>query len=353
MRRVLLYGVGLLCLMGWSGCRTGSAGPVCSAGVRACSYTRMPAYDQTNPNFASYISPATFLKETSPVSNVLPGTCNNPYDQSWLPYGPISGDPEVVCSGWWFTAICCPTAQAMALTAAIESRSPGTTFSGWSRTFFNGERLAPPATGVTNQAGPIFPFVPDPRQHMHERDLQRVIDVALPQGTMPNAGGGENYISSAAVTADFTPAGIGFDGDANTVSNTTFSGDISAGKVVVIAIHSFTAHVSTSGSTSSITFTFNGGGHCLAVKGYNTSPGPVVSLQIIDPVYGVKDWISIINLTTGTFPVGGQTITVTLPSGETSVGVWPDAVNPVSPLSAITDGEQVTFIDEYHTLKVP
>jgi hypothetical protein len=341
-----------LSILSWSAC-THHTGPTCTAGGLACSYTRMPAYDQTNPNFAAYLSPLRFDAETNPVSNVL-GTCNNPYDASWLPYGPINGDPDVTCPGWWYTAICCPTAEAMALTAAIESRSPSTRFSGWTSTFFQGEPLAIPASGLTNQTGPIFPFatVP-PRPHMRLPDLQRVMDVALPQGTMPNGGGPENYISSAAVTGDFTPPGVGFDGGANTVSNTTFSNDIKAGEVVVIARHPYTAHVTSSGGVTSITFTFNGGGHCLAVKGYNTSSSGTISLQIIDPVGGVKEWISIINLTTGTFTVGGQTINVTLPNGWSSVGVWPDSSNPVTPLTAITDGELVTFVDEYHTLKVP
>jgi len=328
----------------------------------------MPAYDQTNPNFAAYLSPSTFVTETNPVpnfgSNALFSSCkpvNNPFDQSWLPWGPFSGDANSLgnsCAKPASSYLCCPTAEAMALMAAIASK----TYSGWTSMFDAGQTPAP-ASGLTNQAGPIFPFVPDTRTNMQVIDVQRVIDMALAQGTKPNAGGREDYISSPSVTGTFTPAAVGTDNDGNTVSNATFIDDIQAGTIIVIAKHTYTAHI----NNSNVTFTFNGGGHCLAVKGFTvltTRPigGPqqvTQALQIINPWFGVQDSISIVQLPSGPVTSGGNTRTVTLPNSYltglplTSVGIWPDPANPVNSAFDILPEQPITFIDEFHTLNVP
>jgi hypothetical protein len=328
----------------------------------------MPAYDQTNPNFAAYFAPSRFTGEyvpptppsttpTLPIANVLCGSppCVNPYDQSWLPFGPIPGDTRSL--GYWFSATCCPTAEAMALVGAINSKSAGTTYQGWTRDFHNGVAPAASTTGLVDQVGPIFPFIPDPRQHMQPIDLQRVMSTALKQGTLPNAGGGADYIVSRG--ADFTPAGSGTNGGADTVSNGTFISLMSGGSVVVFGIHDYTAHVSTQPRApfdASMTFTFNGGGHCMVFKGYSTSLIAFLPrLEVIDPVYGVTEWISITTIATGNLqqPMPVRKLNVTLPNGWKSVGIWPDSAHPVASAWDIQDGQTVTFIDEYHTLNVP
>jgi hypothetical protein len=360
MRRAVL----LLCGIGGIAMAAYAGAPICSKIVGSCWF-QMPSYDQTNPNFAAYLTPSTFVNETNNGNTLVPnafsgaaGNCPNPFDMSWLPYGPIPGDPYAVSGSGWFTAICCPTAESMALMGAIASKSTTTKINAgsWTARFKAAHAPAAPV-GLANQSGPIFPFVPDPRQHMHVADIQRVIDMALVQGTMPNAGGAEDYITT--IGGDFTPPGTGSNGLTDNISNATFIAEIKAGTVVVIAIHYYTAHVTGSGPYN-ITFSSDPGGHCLAVEGFSSIRvlGPPrnfvsVALNIIDPVYGVTDRIDIVNLANGTYTRAGASRTLTLPNGWTSVGVWPDSANPVNSVWDIADQEQITFIDEYHTLNVP
>jgi len=347
----------------------------------------MPDYDQTNPNFAAYLTPKVFSGEgTSAIADSFgsgSSTVLNPFCESWLPYGPIPGDANALSWGAWYTAICGPTAESMALTAAIANKSTSTTYSGWVKTFYDYASPTTPNSGLTNQEGPIFPFVTDPRQNMKRPDIQKVIDMAIAQGTNPAGGGGEDYIVSLA--SDFSPTGVGANGNTNDVSNATFEKDIEDGTVVVIAIHYYTAHVTLTGTANgvtnyAVTFTNNPGGHCLAINGCN--PGSSTSsmpgaLLIYNPVYGAKQWISIVNIVNGSsthllvpIKVGGPIVplkvggpilrplpevtrTVTLPNSWTSIGIWPDTTTPIDSVWDITDGEAVTFIDEYHTLNVP
>jgi hypothetical protein len=420
---------------------------------RSCWYP-MPAYDQTNPNFAAYLSPTTVVNdvansinsatvtafkihdnlvtftgnngfspgdtvvvtglssaagqtlnwtELSVASDGLSGTafaalyshanvgstsdtgtaydtrtsvpvpmqglmvcspavvCGNPYDSSWLPAGPIPGDAYSLNS-WWWTAICCPTAESMALMGAIANESPSTTISGWTANFYAGGPPTAPSSGLTNQTGPIFPFVPDTRTHMQVADIQRVIDMALAQGTNPSAGGNFDHIQN--IFGDFTPAASGAIGSANNISNATFISDMDGGSVIVIAIHTWQAHVASTGSNAdAVTFTWVGDGHCLAVTGFVSSSfrnplGQVAftqSIEVLNPVYGAEQWIDMLNVTNGTYTQSGQSRTLTLPgSGWTTGAIWPDAESPaVNSVWDITDGENIVFIDAYETLSVP
>jgi|HubBroStandDraft_1064217.scaffolds.fasta_scaffold01012_8 hypothetical protein len=463
-----LPGLVLLLLIGASVGTAYGGPPTCTFGfqspfdpvvTRGCSF-QMPAYDQTNPNFAAYLSPTTVVNDVSanastaaitafeinsniitftannnfssgetvaitglsstigkndlnwntftvlgnglsssgpslvfealfdhanvaltsdsglasagptPVPNMVvcnpnsPSVCGNPFDSSWLPAGPIPGDAYSF-NTWWFSATCCPTAESMALMAAIAAKSSSTTFNGWTASFYAGQ--APGATtGLTNQSGPIFPFVPDTRTNMQVADIQRVIDMALAQGTDPSAGGNVNYITTGNVLNDFTPVATAAFGATSAISNGTFISDIEAGNVIVIAVHYYRAQITTTGSgASTITFTWIPGGHCLAVPGFISSsfrdPLGVTTvnqaIEVINPEYGAEQWINILNLTNGTFTQGGQSVTVTLPNGWTSVGVWPDppgqTTPPVNSVWDITNGEEITFIDTYLTLNVP
>jgi len=368
------WAVCLLCLVVTIASAAYAGHPRCSlmlgTNQKACWF-EMPNYDQNNPNFAAYISPSTFKRETGPVANVVCGVVNNPFDQSWLPYGPMIGDDHSLwtesCS-YGISEICCPTAEAMALMGAIASKSASTSISGWTNRFYAGQ--TPDAynasVGLMNQIGPIFPFVPDPRLHMELTDIQRVIDMALEQHTMPNAGGDEDYITK--VEKDFSPAAIGKDfgmgfADPSDISNATFIADLEAGAVIVIALHYWTANIKRTGSNSSeITFTSNTGGHCITVRGFSVMPisdrsGSNVSqgIDTIDPDGGFYRWVSIVKLANGNYTRGPASRKLTLPEGWTSVGVWPegDPKNAVNSVWDITDKKQIRFIDEYHTLKVP
>ncbi|MGA9354811.1 MAG: hypothetical protein WBV46_14065 [Terriglobales bacterium] len=319
-------------------------------------------------NVASTSDSGTAYDTATPAPTPMQGmivcsaaVCGNPFDSSWLPAGPIPGDAYSFNS-WWWTAICCPTAESMALMGAIANKSPSTTISGWTANFYAGGPPTPPSSGLTNQTGPIFPFVPDTRTHMLAADIQRVIDMALAQGTNPSAGGNFDHIQS--ILGDFTPAATGAIGSANNISNSTFVNDISAGSVIVIAIHTWQAHVASTGSNAdAVTFTWVGDGHCLAVTGFisSTFRNPIggvsvtQSVEVLNPVYGAAEWIDMLNVTNGTYTQSGLSRTLTLPgTGWTTGAIWPDAgSSPVNSVWDIVDGENIVFIDAYETLSVP
>jgi hypothetical protein len=204
-----------------------------------------------------------------------------------------------------------------------------------------------------------------------EYDFQRV-DREFLCGANPSAGGDVRYITSSSLLNDFTPVATAALGSPSAISNGTFISDIEAGNVIVIAIHPYQAQVTSTGSgASTMTFTSVTGGHCLAVPGFistsfkNPLGGTSVSqaIEVVDPQYGKELWINIFDLTNGTFTQGGQSVTVTLPLGLTSVGIWPDRTPPVNSVwdilhaqAAATQAGQVfqlTFIDTYLTLNVP
>jgi hypothetical protein len=317
-----------------------------------------------HPNVALTTDLGTAFAAPTPVPNMVvcspPDVCGNPFDSSWLPAGPLPGDPYSF-NTWWWSATCCPTAESMAVMAAIGAKSASTSFGGWTAGFYAGQAPTPPS-GLTNQTGPIFPFVPNTRTNMQVGDIQRVIVMALAQGTNPSAGGGVDYITTPGFQSTFTPVATGGFGATNDISNATFISDIRAGNVIVIAVHYYQAHITSTGSgTSTMTFTSQPGGHCLAVPGFVSATfrnplGAVTttqSIEVLNPEYGAEQWIDIFNLTNGTFTQNGQSLTVTLPWGWTSVGVWPDQQTPsVNSVWDITDGESVTFIDTYLTLNV-
>jgi hypothetical protein len=323
----------------------------------------MPLYDQTNPNFAFVTVPSsTWSSEAQPTwqppllqsssepscgTTIIP----DPYYTSWLPVGPISGDPGAL-GCWWYTAICGPTAESMALMAVINGRGSATSYTGWTQSFVD-------ASSPTDQVGsvPNPTFIPSfspsvsgtpNRLAMTGSDVQRVILMAIKQGTLPNAGGGMDAILSTA--SDFTPAATGSWGDANTISDATFSAAINSGSVIVFAIHEYTATITqVSGTSDQVTFKFNGGGHILAVNGDQLGV-----LTIYDPVYAVRETLTMESISTGTFPKqNGGTRTITPPeSGLNTAAIWPDPNHPIQTPLDIVDQQVITFIDAFLQFKV-
>lgn len=346
-------------------------GPTCNgdAAWETCSYP-MPWYDQTNPNFAAYVTPQVFAQESvtaeTHVTCVKPMHENgpivrtehtNPYVMSWLPYGPIPGDPNGIspdCSNW-FTAICCPTAEAMALMAAINTRTPGTTYNPWITAFYRGE---PPSAGLglTQQLTSVFPWVSGRRTNMQPVDVQRVVDMALAQGTSPRQGGDVDtlYGLGSFFTGKNGPGTGTFTNVPNGITGQKLESDMLNGAVGAIAIHDYVASL----ANGQLSFTELKGGHCLALGGFASGsligPDPSPLIQVINPVYGVQEWFQLATITSGTQTNGGQTLTVMLPDGWTSVPLYPNPDFPiVKSVWDIQDGQEVTFITTYTTLTVP
>jgi hypothetical protein len=345
-----------------SNCQLAPPPPICDAATDSCSFSDMPLYDQTNPNFAFVPVPySTWQTESPPTSStVAPGTgcaIPNPYYTSWLPLGPIAGDPGALgppgCS-WWYTALCGPTAESMALVAAAGYKGAETTVSGWTQDFLT-------ARAPQNQVGSIpNPFfipaaatgtltgIPN-RSVMNGADVQRVISMAIAQGTSPAGGGGMSQILSTA--NDFSPSASGSSGNASDISNATFTRVLQSGFVIVFCIHDYTAHLSTVGSKTTVNFTFNGGGHILAVNGEQSG-----TLVIYDPVYAQEEMLNMASIAAGTFTqtINGVTKTriIQAPeSGLNTVAVWPESGFSTAPFG-ITDGQVITFIDGYLQYKV-
>ncbi|HEY8041100.1 MAG TPA: hypothetical protein VIF15_14940, partial [Polyangiaceae bacterium] len=110
--------------------------------VQGCEFTRMPLYNQTNPNLAFVDVPASvYAAEARKVTGQLvpdpaarhdaivvstPGVANatelDPYYESWLPLGSMVGDQGSL--GYWLSATCGPTAESMALMAAMAAMRP-------------------------------------------------------------------------------------------------------------------------------------------------------------------------------------------------------------------------------------
>lgn len=343
--------------------------PLCDATLDSCAFATMPLYDQTNPNFALLTVPFAIWQQERqpaakpplfPVGSYIPvGSCSvvNTYYTSWLPFGPIPGDPGAIGSGcnawWWYTAICGPTSESMALMAAIGYKAATTTISGWTQGFV---AATPPA----NQVGAVpNPFIPSTaaagaatapgtsnRSQMTPLDVQRVILMAISQGTLPNGGGGMSAFLST--VNDFTPPAVANPGSSSGISNAAFTTLIQNGYVIVFCIHDYTAHVTTNGSQTSVTFTFNGAGHILAVNGEQSG-----TLVIYDPIYATVEMLSMGSVSAGTFSKTGETLTVADPEqGLSSVAIWPDSANPISSDWDIKDKQVITFIDGFAALKV-
>lgn len=339
-------------------------------GYGGCYDAKMSLYDQTNPNFALVTVPSSiFRAETqvnpAPTPSVYPvgstlgcgsATFVNPYYTSWLPLGPMSmgatQDPGAVglgtgC-GWWLTAICGPTSESMALMAAIRQKSPSTTVgaSSWTRKFSNG--VAPPdQVGIS--PNPMVVTSPS-RSNMTPQDVQRVINMAVLQGTNPDSGGNmDAYLQTA---TDFSPHAATT--TTGTIDAPAFTHLIQTGWVVVACIHDYAVSLSGPSSHPTATLTFVPSGHILAVNG--TWKGSVL---FYDPVYAVRQWVDPVPLANRTYTQGGKSLTLQLPSGLSSAAVWSKvsgagvtAAGNVNSVWDLSGGTTVTLIDGFNAMKV-
>jgi len=361
-----------------SNCQLAPPPPICDTATDSCAFSDMPLYDQTNPNFAFVTVPASIWQQESqpnaspplsPVSNSLQaGTACavlNPYYTSWLPLGPMSGDPGALapgdgCYGWSFTDLCGPSAESMALVAAAGYKGVKTTVSGWTQNFLSAIAPSGQVGFIPNPS--ILPVLPAPtvpssfavtgtpnRAVMNGADVQRVINMAVAQGTLPNSGGQMDQILSTA--NDFSPSATGSSGNASAISNATFTSALESGFVIVFCIHDYTAHLTTSGLTTTVSFTSNGGGHILAVNGEQSG-----TLVVYDPVYAQEEMLNMSSISAGTFTqvlgrIRDTRIIQAPESGLNTVAVWPESGVSTAPFDLV-DGQVITFIDGYLQYKV-
>src|SRR4030095_8327763 len=121
--------------------------PVTSTGtvrmVQQCYFDDMPIYDQTNPNFAYVSVPdSTYCAEKNPIlqnyfgdqgicDNGVPRVPTSPvppsksFYKTWLPWGPLAGDPD--SPGNAGSATCAANSGAMVMHALVNNKDASTT----------------------------------------------------------------------------------------------------------------------------------------------------------------------------------------------------------------------------------
>src|SRR5262249_7582610 len=110
--------------------------------MQQCYFHDMPIYDQTNPNYAYVSVPdSTYCAEKYPVlasdfddgkvcsrgipRNPTRGATDNTFYKTWLPWGPVIGDPGSVGSAG--SATCAANSIAMIMHSAVNNKSSTTT----------------------------------------------------------------------------------------------------------------------------------------------------------------------------------------------------------------------------------
>ncbi len=172
-----------------------------------CYFPRMPFYSQTNQNLAHIKMPkASYDADTSKLTGPIVWDADtksyalvldpkgqptkDPFYNTWLPYGPVS-DKDEGYIGWWMSNLCGATAEAMAVMAAWFARSPTTKTKpgSWMQTAMveakkPDDQAALPSPLLHDSTS----LAPDQRQ-MTAMDLQRLVNMAIKEGTSPVSGG--------------------------------------------------------------------------------------------------------------------------------------------------------------------
>jgi hypothetical protein len=172
-----------------------------------CYFPRMPFYNQANPNFAHVRLPkdlydADKKKLTGPVQwddksqrwalvmHKKDGTeVLNPYYNTWLPMGPLSPQDDGYI-GYWHTALCGPTAESMALMAAIAAKGSAKIKRGsWLHNAFIEAKRPDAQDALPNPLLKDHTTLAPGAREMTAEEIQRVINLAVRQRTSPMSGG--------------------------------------------------------------------------------------------------------------------------------------------------------------------
>jgi hypothetical protein len=283
------------------------------------------------------------------------------YYNTWLPFGPISKKDDGWI-GYVATMICAPTSESMALMAAIAAKSPTSRVKEGSFTdrFLKGQRPEAQAPLPDPLLHDHSNRAPDGRQ-MTAEDLQRVVAMAIRQGTNPMEGGNNSAILG--LEADFEPV----DGKSpvharsgGRVTNEMIMDAIRerfAVTIVAAGYHAkFTPVKDGAGKLLKYTLTFERNmGHILAVNGFSMDPdGP--SLLLYNPVYAAPTRKRILKIPTSGLTKDGVPVEVKGPEGGDYLSILHEisepAKKPVMALTDITDGLEVYFWDGYAAIKI-
>jgi hypothetical protein len=279
----------------------------------------------------------------------------DPFYDSWLPYGPLPGDANNI-DDWFQTDLCGPTSQSVAYMAAISAKSASTQVKPNSWTDLSFLNAAAPASQKALPA-PLYTDHNTLGAQMTAQEIQRVINMAILQGTDPTEGGQASRFTMQAML-DFTssngqPAASIDHG--NTINAATLANLVHNGYATVIVIGWYIASWVTNVAPSpfggrgqrTISFTRNGG-HVLAVNGYTNASNPVFA--IYDPIYARILSRSLVPLP-ATYDSEMLSITGKLPTSLASI-IHYDDEPVVTTLADVQDGQMVAIIDEYDALKL-
>jgi len=348
-----------------------------------CYFPRMPFYSQTNPNLAHIKLPkASYDADTSKLTGPIVwddatkgyalvldpdgARTKDPYYNTWLPYGPVS-DKDEGYLGVWLSALCGPTAEAMAVMAAFAARGAGTRAKkgSWVETSFLDAR---PPEGQAPLPSPLLrdhtTLAPDQRQ-MTEKEIQRLVNMAVKEGTSPVGGGGDGVMTSIGdqfeLVGGKSPVETRQD-QGKPMTNQVLMKDLRDGFAPVIAIAEFKASlkpVNEGGKLVKYTLTFsNTGGHFLAVNGFTTKGKKRGSLLIYDPVYANPVRKSIAPLAIAGATKDGVPIEITAPFGDHLKALpvlndlGPGAPKALDGAEDFTDGQDVTLVGGYSSIKI-
>ena len=288
-----------------------------------------------------------------------------PFTNTWLPYGPVS-DKDEGYIGWWMSSLCGATAEAMAVMASLAARSPASKVKpgSWVETALIQARRP---DGQDPWPSPLLPdhtsLAPGDRQ-MTEKDLQRLVNMAVREGTSPVSGGGDDVITDwRRLRAGGRQAEGGTRSDAGKMTTNKVLMDFVRDRFVpVINIQEYKAvlkPVSEGGKVVKYTLTFTGaGGHFLAINGFSIPAHKRPSILIYDPVYAnpVRKNIVPVPLKGGT--KDGVPVEVTAPDSKYAAALPvlhnldAGAKKPLAGAGDITDGMDITLVAGYTAIRI-
>jgi len=406
------------------------ASPVTTTGtvrmIQQCYFDDMPIYDQTNPNYAYVSVPdSTYCAEKNPVLESYfgdQGICDNgvprvptslgpkkEFYKTWLPHGPVTGDPGSVGNSG--SSTCAANSDAMVMHAVVDNMDSSTTLvqgTGDIKSWVHDVFLA--ATKPAEQEewpSPLVTYSSDNTTYgstfgdqnaerrdpyrMTATDLQQVVNIGSYMGTDPTYMT-ERFWGWFDFYDNFLPNAQTF--YTNQTSIDTFRTHLSQGYVGIIGIGPVTVHIPYSrGGTENVTLEPQSGGHIMAVQGFSSiadytatscNYNPVTgkthcnysmvpgtesfNLSINDPWFANRRMVPITTLKSGTNQrtfSDGSTQTRIVDFGlnddgkpnyaddshvtaATEVALWPfDATNNSTPLDvwSLTDGQTIYLID--------
>jgi hypothetical protein len=366
-------------------------------GSDSCTFNQMPLYNQANPNFAWINSPGWRLPGTATWDAskgiflmLVDNTAPDRFYGSWMPFGPTPGEAGYI--GYWFTALCGPTAESMVLMAALSAKHSYTQVirGSWMDTSFIhpsiplGQTVVPvtmspvpprPATGngpseALDASGQPLTFpaklkidhntLAPNNQQMTGEEIQRVINMALLQGTDPAHGGSFGAIIDYWHHFQYVNPGVPLPAG-HLIAQSAFAYWLDAPTLVnlirqkfavLIGIQPYVASVTLVGAGTELphyemTFTVKDG-HALAIEGFTGADSGNPTFIIHDPIYANRITRQLTQIQGGPTLRNGKLMNVTLPGGYNSEATMPyDDAPAVASVNDIQDGQKVMFVNYY------